>query len=87
MLEMFGERFVGALKDQAESVLGTDHPCTVAASQAAITGDQLDVAALQQQMSALPPDLCEELLKAVHKTLREDPAALLDVWSSDNRQN
>ncbi|MGI9405977.1 MAG: hypothetical protein ACR2O4_06360 [Hyphomicrobiaceae bacterium] len=80
MLEIFGKRFFEALREVAELQLGADHPCVQAIDGAAQSGTESDVAAAQKQLAALPDDVSGSLMEAVHKVMREDPAALLDAW-------
>ena len=82
MFENFGKRFLEALQQAAEAQLGARHSCTLALALAIKTDTQADVEEAQKQMSALREDQSEQLLKAAHKSMREDPAALLDMWQS-----
>ena len=83
MFEDFSKRLFKALHKDAIAMLGRDHPCTLAISRAIKTDNQTDIQEAQKQLSALPSDVAEPLMKAAHKTLREDPAALLDMWSGE----
>lgn len=80
MFEIFGVRFFQALHKVAELNLGKDHPCVLAAARAAETGKKSDIETAQRQLAALPADVSNPLMASVHKMMREDPEALLDIW-------
>lgn len=80
MIESFGKRFFQALLAPAEVNLGADHPCVLAVARAATTGDMADTEAAQRELSKLPVELSATLMETVHKVMREDPGALLDIW-------
>ncbi len=80
MLEEFSKRLFEVLQAEASTSLGRDHPCSLALCKALETGMQTDIHQAQQQLSALPEDVQELLMKATHNVLREDPAALLKIW-------
>lgn len=82
MFEIFGNRFFNALEKDAEFKLGRDHACVKAVARAAQTGAKADIEAAQEQLSLLPEDVVQGLMEAAHKTLREDPAALLELWQA-----
>jgi len=82
MFEIFGNRFFSALEKDAEFKLGRDHACVKAVARAAQTGAKADIEAAQEQLSLLPEDVVQGLMEAAHKTLREDPAALLELWQA-----
>ncbi len=90
MFEIFGKRFFEAVHAQAELQLGRGHPCVAAAARAAGTCEQTDVEAAQFELAQLPAETSALLMEQVHKTLREDPEALLEQWSGPappGRQN
>lgn len=80
MIEDFGKRFFEALQADATERLGLDHPCVVAILRAIETSKPADIQDAQSQLSALPDHILEPMMRAAHKRLREDPAALLDLW-------
>ena len=82
MFELFGKRFLQAVHQEASRALGPEHPCAVAAARAAETGEKSDIDAAQNALSSLPGDVSERLLASVHKTMREDPEALLAQWGA-----
>ena len=82
MFDMFGKRFFQAVRNEASRALGPDHPCTLAAARAFETGEKPDIDSAQNELLALSGDVSERLLAVVHKTMREDPEALLDQWSA-----
>ncbi len=81
MFEVAGKRFFETLHTVAEEKLGADHPCTRSAGCAAKSGAAVDIDHAQAQLSELSPPMIEALMEAVHKTMREDPSAMLDHWS------
>ena len=82
MFELFGTRFFQAVHKEASRALGPEHPCAVTAARAVETGEKSDIDAAQNALSSLPGDVSEALLASVHKTMREDPDALLKHWGS-----
>ena len=81
MFDVNGKRFFGALRDAAELQLGGEHSCVEVFALAAKTGEMFEVQAAQETLAALPADVTALLMEAVHKAMREDPAALLDAWN------
>ena len=81
MIEEFGKRFFEALHAHATVRLGPEHPCVVAILRAIETGAPADIQDAQSQLSGLPAAIVEPMMRAAHKSLREDPAALLDLWN------
>ena len=84
MFDDFGTLLFGAIAHHARSLLGDDHPCTRALARAAETSQHADIAKAQKQLSELPPRKMAELMESAHKALRENPAALLDLWTAPN---
>lgn len=84
MFDDFGTPLFAALEQQARKSLGDDHTCTRALARAAETAEHADIENAQKHLSALPPGEMAELMEAAHKTLRENPAALLDLWTAPN---
>lgn len=82
MFEIFCKRFFSALQKDAEFKLGRGHACVTAIARAAQSGEKVDVEAAQEQLALLPEEVSHGLMEAAHKTLREDPAALLDMWQA-----
>lgn len=82
VFEDFGTPLFAALEQQARGTLGDDHPCTRALARAAETSRQADIENAQKHLSDLPPGDMAELMESAHKTLREKPAALLDLWTA-----
>ena len=85
MFEDAGIRFFKSLQRVAEENLGADHPCTQAVACAAKSGAQVDIDHARTLLSELSPQTTEILMEAVHKAMREDPNALLDLWSVPER--
>ena len=82
MFDDFGTPLFAALEQQARSLLGDDHRCTRALARAAETSQHADIAKAQKHLSDLSPREMAELMESAHKTLRENPAALLDLWTA-----
>lgn len=83
MFEIFGRSFFQALKDGAEEKLGPDHPCTHAVARVVETGAQSDIENAQLHLAELNDDVAANLMEAAHKTMREDPDALLKMWGGE----
>lgn len=81
MIEDFGKRFFEALREDAIVRLGSGHPCVGAILLAINTNEPADIQNAQKQLSGLPEHIVEPMLRAAHKRLREDPAALLNLWN------
>ena len=81
MFDVNGKRFFGALRDAAELQFGGEHPCVEVFALAAKTNEMSDIQVAQDALTALPADVTALLMEAVHKAMREDPAALLDAWN------
>ena len=82
MFGNFGTPLFGALEQQARASLGDDHPCTQALARAAESAEHADIENAQKHLSALAPGDMAELMESAHKALRENPAALLDLWTA-----
>lgn len=82
MFDDFGTPLFAALEQQARNLLGDDHPCTQALARATETSQHADIEKAQRHLSDLPPRDMAELMESAHKTLRENPAALLDLWTA-----
>lgn len=80
MFEVTGQRFFEALRDAADLQLGGEHPCVEVFALAARSDEASDIQTAQETLAALPADVTASLMEAVHKAMREDPAALLDAW-------
>lgn len=80
MFEVTGKRFFEALREAADLHLGGQHPCVRAFAAAAKSGEMSDIQAARKELASLPDDMTALLMETVHKTMREDPAALLDAW-------
>ena len=84
MFEGFGKKFFQVMRKEAEAQLGTDHPCARAIGKAAETDAKIDIDEAQKQLSMLPDEMVEPLMKAVHENLRVDGDTLLSLWGSSN---
>ena len=82
MFEVIGFRFFETLYAVAKEKLGAEHACTLAVAGAVKSGAQVDISHAQTLLSELPPQVVADLMEAVHKSMREDPNALLDLWSA-----
>ncbi len=80
MFEVVGPRFFETLQAVAKEKLGAEHECTLAVANAAKSGVQVDIEDAQACLSELSPQVVADLMEAVHKSMREDPQALLDHW-------
>lgn len=80
MFDIFGKRFFQAVETCAARQLGPDHACVKAAGRAVQIGGDADVEDARAHLAALPDDQSVALMEAVHKMMREDPAAILDAW-------
>ena len=87
MFEIVGARLLEALHAVAKDQLGAEHACTLAIARAVKSEAQEDIDHAQAQLSELSPQVVADLMEAVHKSMREDPQALLDRWNvSGSRQ-
>lgn len=75
-----GIDFFSAVRDAARQQLGPDHPCTRALALASEGGDPATMAQAQDELGRLEPGELAELMASAHRTLREDPAAILRQW-------
>ena len=82
MFEIVGARLLETLHAVAKEQLGAEHACTRAIAGAVKSGAQADIDHAQTQLSELSPQVVAELMEAVHKSMREDPKALLDRWNA-----
>ncbi len=82
MFQVAGVRFIEALHAIAEEQLGPEHACTLAVAGAVKSGAQVDIDHAQTHLAELSPQVLADLMEAVHKSMREDPNALLDLWSA-----
>lgn len=80
MLDPVGQRLLAALAVAAAARLGPAHPCTLACERAAGDADPALVAAAQDELRQLEPGSAAELMAAAHRSMREDPAAILAQW-------
>ena len=80
MFEIVGARLLETLHAVAKDQLGAEHACTLALAGAMKSGAQEDIDHAQTQLSELSPQVVADLMGAVHKSMREDPEALLDRW-------
>ena len=81
MFEVVGVRFFETLHAVAKEKLGAEHACTLAVGGAVKSGAQADIEHAQTCLSELSPQVVADLMEAVHKSMREDPKALLDNWN------
>lgn len=87
MIEDFGKRLFEALQEDAVVRLGSDHPCVSALLRAIETNEPTDIQDAQEHLSALPEHFLEPMMRAAHKSLREDPGALLTLWTGGPSKN
>jgi len=80
MFDIFGKRFFKAVEACAARQLGADHACVNAAERVVQTGEHSDLEHARACLAALPDDQSAALMAAVHKVMREDPAAILGAW-------
>ena len=81
MFEIVGARLFEALHAVAKDQLCAEHACTLAIASAVKSEAQEDIDHAQTQLSELSPQAVVDLMGAVHKSMREDPEALLDHWN------
>lgn len=72
--------FFSAVRDAARQQLGPAHPCTQALVLASDGGDPATMAQAQDELGRLEPGQLAELMALAHRSLREDPAAILQHW-------
>jgi hypothetical protein len=80
MLDPVGQRLLAVLAVVAAERLGPDHPCTLACERAARDADPALVAAAQDELRRLEPGYVADLMAGAHRSMREDPAAILAQW-------
>lgn len=80
MFDLAGATFFAALRDAAQKQLGRDHPCFQAVEAAAANCEAASIAAAQSALNSLDPEVLNGLMEQTHKSLRENPAAVLDAW-------
>ena len=76
-MDTAGTSFFRALHRAAAARLDAAHPLVAALERAAADATPANAAAAQDALHGLEPELLTTLMESAHKSLREDPAAIL----------
>jgi len=87
MFDPADKAFLATLRAVAGQRLGADHACTQALDRAIREDDAAAALAARQALHALPADVFDGVMAAIHKALREDPSAILVLWRGGRAKN
>lgn len=89
MQDTVNRQFISALASVGSEILGSEHPLISKIDAAGPSPDVQAVHDIQDALAALPEEMRDALMSAVHKRMREDISA---IWThlphaSDNKPN